>query len=165
MYIAVSGRSAYSWASLGGEVHTWADRNHTSTGTLDSGISKKTNGILIVEANPDVQWQLARSLTVRGHRVVGTSSGDGALALISEWPVDLVLIAEDLPGMDGLQVAKGLHRSHPEIPVVLMVMKKTTDILTFARLAGVDACVERPLSADALTTLLDGQLLAHAATG
>ena len=128
---------------------------------LDSGISKKANGILIVEANPDVQWRLARSLTVCGHRVVGTSSGDGALALIAEWPVDMVFIAEDLPGMDGLEVAKRLHRSHPQIPVVLLVEKRTIETLTFARLAGVDACVERPLGIAAVTALLEGQPLSR----
>ena len=51
--------------------------------------------VLVVESDPDLQWNLARMLTVQGNRVVGTSSGDGAVALITEWPVDLILVLKN----------------------------------------------------------------------
>lgn len=78
-------------------------------------------GILVVESNPDLQWRIARTLTVRGHRVVGTSSGDGALALMREWPVDLVLTDLDLPGMSASNLISKLRAEHPELPVIFMV--------------------------------------------
>ena len=82
--------------------------------------SGKSSGILVVEDDPDLQWRLARMLTVNGNRVVGTSSGEGALALIAQWPVDLVLVSRDLPGISGLEVADRIRAEHPHIPVVLM---------------------------------------------
>ncbi len=33
-------------------------------------------GVLLVEDDPDMQWRLARMLTVHGARVVGASSGE-----------------------------------------------------------------------------------------
>ncbi len=94
-------------------------------------------------------------LTVQGHRVVGTSSGDGALALIAQWPVDLVLVDEDLPGMSGLEVARELGERHPDIPVVLMTGDSNPETRVAARLAGAVACLTKPFRFEALTAALD----------
>jgi len=117
-------------------------------------VGARLSGVLIIEDDPNVQWQLARMLTVQGHRVVGTSSGDGAMALIAEWPVDLVLVDEDLPGSDGLEVARRLQRHYPEIPVVLMSGRSSPDLHVAARLAGVVACLTKPFRTEALHEVL-----------
>ena len=59
-------------------------------------------------------------LTVDGNRVVGTSSGDGALTVIQEWQAELALVATNLPGMSGLEVARRLRERNPELVVILM---------------------------------------------
>jgi len=111
-------------------------------------------GILVVEDDPDLQWHLARMLTVQGHRVVGTSSGDGALALVSQWPVDLILVDEELPGMNGLEVAARLREEHPQIPVVLMATEATEEVRIAARLAGVVETMVKPFRSEALAELV-----------
>lgn len=111
-------------------------------------------GVLVVEDDPDLQWRLARMLTVQGSRVVGTSSGDGALALISQWPVDLVLVDEDLPGMSGLEVARRIREEHGNIPVVLMTGDDSEATQTAARIAGAVACLVKPFRVEALLELL-----------
>jgi CheY-like chemotaxis protein len=111
-------------------------------------------GVLVVEDDPDLQWQLARMLTIEGNRVVGTSSGDGALALIGEWPVDLVLVDEDLPKMTGLEVVRRIKRAHPNVPVVLMTGDETPEMSAAARLAGVVGCLIKPFQLETLTSLL-----------
>lgn len=118
-------------------------------------------GVLIVEDDPNMQWQLARMLTVQGNRVVGTSTGDGALALIAQWPVDLVLVDEHLPGMDGFEVAKRLREKHPDIPVVLMAGRESDDLRVAARLAGAVATLVKPFRFEALAELLAGLQLPH----
>ncbi|MEM9192396.1 MAG: response regulator [Myxococcota bacterium] len=112
-------------------------------------------GVLVVEADPDLQWRLARMLTVQGNRVVGTGSGDGALALVEQWPVDLVLVGEDLPGMNGLEVARRMSRDYPQIPVVLMTANEDQAVQREAFLAGVLGCLRKPFQFDALTELLE----------
>ena len=77
-------------------------------------------GVLIVESDPDLQWRLARMLTIRGYRVVGASSADGARALVAQWPVDFVLIAERLPGSSGLELTRELRKLHPGVRVLLL---------------------------------------------
>jgi two-component system response regulator FlrC len=112
-------------------------------------------GILVVEDDPDLQWHLARMLTVQGHRVVGTSSGDGALALVSQWPVDLILVDEELPGMNGLEVATVLREKHPQIPVVLMASEETEELHIAARVAGVVETLIKPFRGDTLAELVE----------
>jgi DNA-binding NtrC family response regulator len=124
-------------------VRSWAERSRDAGHQL---------GILVIERDPDLQWHLARSLTVQGHRVVGTSSGEGALALIAEWPVDLVLVDEDLPRTSGLEVAEHIRRSHPEVPVVLIMADPPARA---SRLPGVVASLAKPFSADALHEMLE----------
>ena len=73
--------------------------------------------VLLVEADPDLQWSLARMLTVDGNRVVGTSSGEGALTVIEQWDAELALVASKLPGMSGIEVARQLREWNPDLLV------------------------------------------------
>jgi len=94
-------------------------------------------------------------LTIQGYRVVGTSSGDGALALMAQWPVDLVLLDEQLPGASGIEVAERIRREHPDIPVVLMTRDAGPETRMAARLAGVFACLAKPLGLEALREIAE----------
>ncbi len=76
--------------------------------------------VLVVESDPDLQWHLARMLTVDGNRVVGTGSADGALTVIAEWRADLALVAAQLPGTSGVEVARRLRAGNPGLVVILM---------------------------------------------
>ncbi|MEM9074237.1 MAG: response regulator [Myxococcota bacterium] len=111
-------------------------------------------GILVVEADPDLQWRMARVLTIEGNRVVGTSSGDGALALIDQWDVDLVLVDEDLPGMDGLEVVRRIAERQPGVPVILITDEDGQDVQVAARLAGATSCVRKPIAMQTVRDLL-----------
>ena len=81
-------------------------------------------GVLVVEDDPSLQWRFARALTQRGYQVVGTSSAEAALELLEEWSADLVVVDEGLPQMSGRELARRIHRSHPQTAVVLMSSTK-----------------------------------------
>lgn len=110
--------------------------------------------VLVVEADPDVQVQIARALRAQGHRVVGTSSGDGAVALISQWAVDLILVSQDLPGRAGVEVTRALQKERASVPVVLMAQSNEQGVCDAARAAGAAGCVTKPLSLESLTPWL-----------
>jgi CheY-like chemotaxis protein len=107
--------------------------------------------VLVVEANPDLQWSLARMLTVDGNRVVGTSSGEGALAVVEYWGPDLALVASDLPGATGVEVAQQLRLRKPNLLVILMGEAAEPT----GRLAHVSAYLPRPFGFDALRSLIE----------
>lgn len=133
---------------------TKRQRKITSAAKAAAAVAPRPAGILVIENDPDLQWTLARMLTVKGNRVVGTSSGEGALALIEQWPVGLVLVDEDLPGMDGLEVAKRLRESHPYIPVILLAGEESADVQVAARLVGAVATLTKPFRRETLIDLL-----------
>ena len=112
--------------------------------------------MLLVEADPDLQWRLARMLTLRGHRVVGTVSGDGASALMREWPVDVVLIADQLRDASGLEVARMLGQAYPDVPIVIMISQESPQLQLAAKLAGAVAVLIKPFRMEAFSQLLAG---------
>jgi DNA-binding response OmpR family regulator len=121
------------------------------------GLTKiaRERGVLVVEDDPDTQWRLARMLTVHGARVVGTSSGEAALALIEQWPADLVLVDQGLPGISGLEVARRIRQQHPGIPVVLMSTEENTDLRVAAKIAGAASMLIKPFRVEVLFEVLE----------
>lgn len=118
-------------------------------------------GVLVVESDPDLQLHLARMLTVDGNRVVGTSSGDGALTVIAEWRADLALVAAHLPGMSGLEVAKRLRAQNPDLVVILMGEEATTAVQKNPS-TDVTAYLPKPFRFDALRALIESLQLTPA---
>lgn len=110
--------------------------------------------VLVVEADPEVQARLARGLSRRGNRVVGTGSGDGALALVSQWDVDLVLISDTLPGRSGVEVVRAVHQIRPQAVIVLMSDNLEQCIRLAAAGAGASDCVRKPLGDEELAQVL-----------
>jgi len=117
--------------------------------------------VLLVENDPDLQWSLARMLTVNGNRVIGTSSGEGALTVIEYWPADLALVASNLPGTSGVEVAQRLRQQNPNLLVILMG-EETPAPITKGRSNDVSAYLSRPFRFEALRALLDSLQLAPA---
>jgi two-component system sensor histidine kinase/response regulator len=87
---------------------------------LAAGISADRARVLVVEHEPDQQWRTARTLTLEGHRVIGTSSVDGALSLLAHCEMDLVLVAESLPGINGWNLADLIREAQPNVPTVVL---------------------------------------------
>ena len=116
--------------------------------------------VLLVESDPDLQWHLARMLTVDGNRVVGTSSGDGALTVVEEWRADLALVAAHLPGMTGLEVAKRLRALNPDLVVILMGEHQTEPTPKVS--THISAHLPKPFRFDALRALIESLQLAPA---
>jgi DNA-binding response OmpR family regulator len=117
--------------------------------------------VLLVESDPDLQWNLARMLTVNGNRVVGTSSGDGALAVIEQWSAELALVSSSLPQMTGVEVARRLRAKNPDLLVILM---DDPSPATDAREASpaVAARLPKPFRFETLRALLDSLQLTPA---
>ncbi len=121
-------------------------------------------GVLLVEDDPDLQWNLARSLTVRGIRVVGTGSPEGALALLRQWPVDLILLDESPPNSPAHANASSLQsttatpserptredivraaRKHlPDVSIILMAEPGAHHSEQLAQQLGADAWICKP---------------------
>jgi two-component system, cell cycle sensor histidine kinase and response regulator CckA len=76
--------------------------------------------ILVVEDEEAVRNLAVEILEEGGYSVLKAISGDEALQVMSEQEVDLVLTDVVMPGMDGLELAATLARTHPRVGVIYM---------------------------------------------
>jgi ActR/RegA family two-component response regulator len=108
--------------------------------------------VLIVEPSPDQQARMARLLAVRGHRAIGTTSLDGALAFLRAFPVDLVLLAEEAAGESPLRVVAELVGRRPNARIVILTPSRGP--------AGDASTVERMTALEYMPRSVDGEALA-----
>lgn len=106
--------------------------------------------ILVIEDEPRIQAFLTRGLTAEGFTVEGCGDGGSGLGRALGEDFDLVILDLLLPGMDGLTLLRELHRSRPELPVVILSAR--SDLQT--KLSGFElgACdyLAKPFSLDEL---------------
>jgi len=100
-------------------------------------------------------------LTVDGNRVVGTSSGEGALTVIEQWDADLALVASDLPGASGIEVARRLRERNPDLLVILMSDEVPGPVVR-ERSIGVNAYLAKPFRFESLRALIESLQLTPA---
>jgi DNA-binding NtrC family response regulator len=111
------------------------------------------SAVLIVEPSPDHQARVARLLAVRGHRAIGTTSVDGAVAFMRAFPVDLVLLAEEVAGDAPWRVIAELLTGRPKTRVVIMTPPKRANEAEPSRESAFEY-VPRSFEGDALAELL-----------
>jgi CheY-like chemotaxis protein len=79
--------------------------------------------VLVVEDDPSVLGMIKKALELSNYSVLAASSGDEAWKLIQkpETPcIDLVLTDVNMPGMNGLELARKVIAKLPTIKVILM---------------------------------------------
>ena len=71
-----------------------------------------------------------------GFESVGeAASGEEALAAVARLEPQLVLLDVRMPGLDGIEVARRLHVSHPDTVLVLISIEDAIDLPSAARVA------------------------------
>jgi DNA-binding NarL/FixJ family response regulator len=90
------------------------------------------------------------------YRIVGeASNGQQAIQLVDYTDPDLVLMEVDLPGVNGLEVARAVKRTHPHIGIVLLSAAMDGQQVVKAIRAGVAAYAPRNISPDKLLRTLN----------
>ncbi|QGZ66119.1 hybrid sensor histidine kinase/response regulator [Paraburkholderia acidisoli] len=112
--------------------------------------------VLIVDDSEDARVALAALLDMDGHHVKTAESGAHALELLAGWTPDLALVDLDMPGMDGLELARRLH-AHPErarVTLIALSGRVSEGERQAALDAGFDAHLAKPVDMDRLGALL-----------
>jgi CheY-like chemotaxis protein len=118
--------------------------------------------VLVVDDEPAVLDLVARVLGREGYEVLTAPDGDAALAVVSQGPVDCLLVDKFLPGRHGFEVMALARALQPQLKVVLMTA--TPEPFSFAD-ARPDAVLPKPFkSLDAIVAVI-AQVLDAPATG
>ena len=71
-------------------------------------------------------------LESKGYEVVKASNGSDAIDLCSEENFDLILLDENMPGLNGLETLQRIKDLHPAVPVVMVTKSEEEDIMNQA---------------------------------
>jgi two-component system, OmpR family, KDP operon response regulator KdpE len=108
---------------------------------------------LIVEDDPRICRTLAVNLRARGHETDLAFDGERALELAARHHPDVVILDLGLPGMDGLDVVRGL-RGWTAVPIVVLSGRGSEAAKVEALDLGADDYVTKPFGMDELIARL-----------
>lgn len=87
-------------------------------------------------------------LETRGYHVIPVFSGDDAIQLIAEKPLeyDIVLLDEQMPGKDGLTTLEEIKELRPELPVVMVTKSEEERLMEQAIGKKIDGYLTKPVN-------------------
>jgi two-component system KDP operon response regulator KdpE len=105
--------------------------------------------ILVVDDEPQIRRALVTNLRARHYEVDSAADGEEALALAARTRPDLILLDLGLPGIDGIEVVRGV-RGWSRVPVVVLSVRESEREKVAALDAGADDYVTKPFGMDEL---------------
>jgi DNA-binding NtrC family response regulator len=117
-------------------------------------MTEKLLRLLVVDDDPGVVGIVERFASEIGFDVVYRSSGDSALASLSEIQPDVALIDLQMPGVGGIDVLRSIRAEDPRCQAILMTGNATLDTAIEAVKAGALDYLTKPFDSDRLKGLL-----------
>lgn len=76
--------------------------------------------ILVVDDDPAVQMTIRLLLERAGHSVVVAGDGQKGLSAFESENFDLLFLDIFMPGMDGIETMRHIHRQKPGVPIIVI---------------------------------------------
>jgi two-component system KDP operon response regulator KdpE len=105
--------------------------------------------VLVVDDEPHIRRTLEINLAARGYQVDMASTGETAIDLAARKHPDLVILDLGLPGVDGIDVVRGL-REWSSVPILVLSAREAEQAKVAALDAGADDYVTKPFGMDEL---------------
>jgi len=102
--------------------------------------------VLVVDDEADMLWMLQRNLNkgMSNVEILAAESGEEALSIMSDKPVDLVISDINMPGMNGLDLLVEINNRYPQTGVIIMTAYPSNTYESQAMLSGSLRFVEKP---------------------
>ena len=124
-----------------------------SVGVVDADPDAMPSGplhILLVEDDATVAEVISGLLRARGHHVSHAAHGLAALTQVAASRYDIALLDLDLPGLDGLALARQLRAQGFTAPLLAVTARADAEAETLARDAGFNGFLRKPVTGDLL---------------
>jgi DNA-binding response OmpR family regulator len=105
--------------------------------------------ILVVEDDERIRSSMRLALESEGYDVDDVASGEDALEIFADSPIDVALIDIMLPGMDGFECCRALRRQSA-VPIIIVTARADTHDVVAGLEAGADDYVTKPFVAKEL---------------
>jgi two-component system KDP operon response regulator KdpE len=103
--------------------------------------------VLVVDDEPQIVRTLRTNLKARGYTVDAASDGETALNLAAQHHPDVVVVDLGLPGIDGVEVIRGL-RGWTTVPIIVLSAREQETEKVKALDAGADDYITKPFGMD-----------------
>ena len=113
--------------------------------------------VLVVDDEPQIRRALVTNLRARGYEVDQAGTGEQALSLAADRHPDAVILDIGLPGVDGLDVVRGI-RGWSTVPIIMLTVREDDTDKIEALDAGADDYVTKPFSMGELLARLRAAL-------
>jgi CheY-like chemotaxis protein len=87
------------------------------------------------------------------------ADGDQALSELQDHSIDVVIVDFNMPGLNGLQLAAEIRRTHLQMPIALVTANVQDEIIVQARALTV-SFIAKPVTEEALRGFISGADLA-----
>ena len=115
---------------------------------------RRALSLLLVEDDPIVAEAITGLLQAQGHAVVHAAHGLAAITEVATRTFDAALLDLDLPGMDGLALARMLRAQGHAFPLLAVTARSDGDAEAQAKAAGFDRFLRKPVSGAMLAQAL-----------
>lgn len=115
---------------------------------------KSNPKILLVEDDTNIATGMQKVMRANGYDVTALSRGDTGVERALAEPFDVVVTDLKLPGLDGLELVRQVHRAKPKLPIILITAHGTTEIAIEATKWGAFDYVPKPFEVDELLDLI-----------
>jgi two-component system, chemotaxis family, chemotaxis protein CheY len=108
--------------------------------------------ILVVDDSNSMRQMVGFTLSEAGYDVIEASSSEQALEKIDGVEVQLVLSDLNMPGMDGIELAKVLRAMplYQSIPILILSTESSQEVKQRGKDAGVTGWITKPFNPDQL---------------
>jgi DNA-binding response OmpR family regulator len=113
--------------------------------------------IALVEDDPLLRKEMHYHLKQQGFLVYAVDRGSSLDELLLTEPIDTVVLDLNLPGEDGLSIAKRIRLSIPSIVIVMLTARTATPDRLRGYEAGADIYLSKPIDPEELTATLLSQ--------
>ena len=120
--------------------------------------------VLVVDDEPQIRRALATNLKARDYEVEQAATGEEALEVAATTHPDVVILDIGLPGIDGIEVVRGL-RGWTEVPIIILSVREGEPDKVAALDAGADDYVTKPFGMDELLARLRAAIRRAAPAG
>ena len=86
-----------------------------------------TGKILIVDDEPNAIKVLSAILSDAGYTVLESMNAQGAIQIVDNEDIDIIITDLKMPGMNGLQLFEYLTKRHPDIPIIFLTAYGTVE--------------------------------------
>ena len=121
--------------------------------------------ILIVDDEPEVRAVLEEYFAAHGYAAIGAESAAAAKTLAAAQPIDLALVDINMPGEDGLSLARHLRERYAKIAIVMLTSAGTVVDRIVGLEMGADDYVAKPFDPRELAARVKSVLRRTSAAG